>query len=260
LRKAFAAAGLLCGLAGAAQAQDLRDFCADRPGKATPACIVDVGHLQVETGLADAILRRDHGLRDDVWLLGQTELRLGVTRRLELEAAVTPFSVEHATGAGTRTGFGDVAAGFRAALTDPDAHGALVSLQGFVTAPTATHHQGAGGWEGGVRLPVSLDFASGFGLGLTPEADLRRDADGRGRHLAISGAASLSHDLAGASVAAELWAERDEDPAGHVSQLSVDVSAAWQVGRDLQLDLGANAGLTRATPDLELYVGVARRF
>jgi hypothetical protein len=263
LRNALALAGLFAGLAGAAQAQSqtgLRDFCADRPGKATPPCILDAGRLQLETGLADAALNREHGARDDLLLLGQTELRLGVSRRTEWEAVVTPLSVEHATGAGTRRGFGDLVLGLRTALTDPDTAGRLVSLQAFASAPTATGHQGAGGWEAGVRLPVAAELMNGFALGLTPEADLRRDADGRGRHVALSGAASLSHDLAGASVAAEVWAQRDDDPAGHVTQASIDLSAAWQAGRDLQLDAGANAGLTHATPDLELYVGVARRF
>ncbi len=248
-----AAAGLiaLALAAGPARAQALRDFCADRPGKATPACILDRGHLQLETGLADASL--DQG--PDSYLLGQTEARFGLTRRTELEAAWTPFS--HGDG---RSGVGDLSFGFRTALNDPDGKGAAVSWQAFATAPTATHGQGAGGWEGGMRLPVSANLADGFALDLTPEADLRRDADGRGRHAALSGAVSLSHDLAGASVAVELWGEHDADPGGRVNQASFDLSAAWMVGRDLQLDAGANAGLTHATPDVELYVGVARRF
>lgn len=250
---AWAVAGMiaLALAAGSARAQALRGFCADRPGKATPACILDKGHLQLETGLADVSL--DQG--PDGYVLGQTELRFGVSRRTELEAAWTPFS--HGDG---RSGVSDVAVGFRTALSDPDGMGTAVSWQTFVTAPTATHGQGAGGWESGTRLPIAADLADGFVLGLTPEADLRRDGDGHGRHVAVSGAVALSHDLAGASVSVELWAEHDADPAGHVNQASFDVSAAWTVGRDLQLDAGANAGLTHATPDLELYVGVARRF
>jgi hypothetical protein len=248
-----AAAGLILAVlaAGAADAQDARDFCADRPGKATPACILDRGRLQLETGLADASL--DKG--PDSYVLGQTELRFGLTRRTELEAAWTPFS--HGDG---RSGVGDLSFGFRTALTDPDGKGVAVSWQAFATAPTATHGQGAGGWEGGVRLPVSADLADGFSLGVTPEADLRRDGDGHGRHAALSGAVALSHDLAGASVAMELWGEHDADPTGHVNQASFDLSAAWMFDHDLQLDAGANAGLTHATPGVELYVGVARRF
>jgi len=255
------AAGLVVALlaGGVAEAQSpappQREFCADRPGKATPACILDQGRLQIETGVIDATLDRG----PDAYLLGQTELRLGITRRTELEAAWTPLSLERGAGA-HRSGVGDLTLGFRSALTDPDGAGPAVSLQGFVVAPTATHGQGAGGWEAGARLPVSADLARGFALGLTPEADARRDEDGHGAHLAFSGAAAISHELAGASVAVELWGERDEDPGRRASRASFDLSAAWMAGPNLQLDAGANAGLTRDTPDLELYVGLARRF
>src|SRR5262249_7615693 len=36
-----------------AAADGLRDLCTDRPGLGTPPCIVDRGHLIVETGIAD---------------------------------------------------------------------------------------------------------------------------------------------------------------------------------------------------------------
>jgi hypothetical protein len=52
----------------------------------------------------------------------------------------------------------------------------------------------------------------------------------------------------------------DDDPARRVWQTSADVSVAAMAGRDLQLDLGANFGLNRHTPDVEVYAGVARRF
>lgn len=246
---------LLAAAAGPACGQGLRDFCADRPGKATPACILDVGRLQAETALADAAF--DHGARN--WLLGQTELRLGVSRRTELETTVTPLSLQRGAG-GHAMGFGDLALGLRTALTDPDGSGVAVSAQGFVTAPTATHGQGAGGWEGGARLPVSAPLAHGFSLGVAPELDVRRDSARGGVHAVESVAVALSHPVGAASLAAEVWAERDADPGAHVRRASLDLSAAWMLGAAAQVDLGANAGLNRATPGLELYVGVARRF
>lgn len=246
---------LIAAAAAPAGAAGLRDFCADRPGKATPACILDAGHLQAETALIDAAF--DHGDRN--WTVGQTELRLGVSRRTELEATVTPLSLQR--GAGDHaTGFGDLALGLRTALTDPDHDGVAVSAQGFITAPTATHGQGAGGWEGGARLPVSAPLAQGFSLGVTPELDIRRDSARAGVHAAESVAVALSHAVGPASLAAEVWAERDADPGAHARHASLDVSAAWMLGADAQVDVGANAGLNRATPGLELYVGVARRF
>ena len=58
----------------------------------------------------------------------------------------------------------------------------------------------------------------------------------------------------------ELSARRDRDPAGATTEWLAGLSADWMAGDDLQLDIGANAGLDRDAPDLELYVGLARRF
>jgi hypothetical protein len=246
--------------AGSTHAQALRDFCADRPGKVTPPCILDVGHAQLEVGLADAVFLRSQGVHEDTYTLGAAELRLGLTRRVEIEAGWAPLIIDRQRGAGRRTGTGDAVLGARGALTDPNADGPAVSLQGFVTAPTATHGLGAGGWTGGLRLPASIPLGPKTDLGLTPEVDVIRDAAGGGTHLAWSGAAGVSHAFGPTTLGAEVWGQIDDDPAGQVHQASADFTAAYAVGDNAQLDAGVNLGLNRATPDVEVYAGIARRF
>lgn len=246
--------------AGPAGAQTLREFCADRPGKATPPCILDAGHAQLEVGLADAAFQRARGVHEDVYTLGAGELRLGMTSRLEAEAAWAPLIVDHLRGAEERTGGGDLTLGLRGALTPPDAEGPAVSLQGFVTAPTATHGLGAGGWTGGLRLPASIPLGGNVALGLAPEMDVLRDGQGGGVHVAWAAAAGLSRAFDKTTLGLEAWGAIGDGPS-HVSrQASADLTAALAVGADAQLDAGVNLGLTRATPGLELYVGIARRF
>jgi hypothetical protein len=58
----------------------------------------------------------------------------------------------------------------------------------------------------------------------------------------------------------ELQAVRDDDPAGHATEALAGLSFAWQPKSNLQLDMGAVAGLNHASPDVELYLGIARRF
>jgi hypothetical protein len=62
------------------------------------------------------------------------------------------------------------------------------------------------------------------------------------------------------NLSAEIWGAWDWDPSGTTRQASADGSAAWLLGKDVQLDAGVNFGLNRATPDVELYTGVAVRF
>lgn len=268
-------AGLgLCALAAPASAQTAatpaadpqpRPLCADRPGKATPPCILDAGRWQLEVGVVDATLQRGGGERDDVYALGGFELRRGVTRRTELELAWTPWSIERSDDHGAKghaAGTGDLGLSFRTALTNPDGMGVAVSVEPFVTAPTATHHQGAGGWEGGVLLPVSGAITDKVSFGVTPEVDVVRDAAGGGTHAAVAAAAGVSRGFGPATLGVELWGARDDDPAGATTQASLDFTAAYvpPPTPDLQLDAGVYMGLNRNTPDVEAYVGVSRRF
>ena len=62
------------------------------------------------------------------------------------------------------------------------------------------------------------------------------------------------------SVSAELWGQWDWNPAGTARQASADGSIAYLVGKDVQLDAGANFGLNRETPDVEIYAGISKRF
>lgn len=251
---------VLISVATAASAGELRDLCAERPGKATPPCILDAGHLQLETGLADAVFLRGRGGHEDAYAMGASELRFGLSARTEVEAGWTPLIVDRTRGSGRISGVGDAMLAMRTALTDPDAEGPATSIQGFVVAPTATKGLGAGGWTGGLRLPLSTPLGHDLDLGATPEVDLVRDADGHGAHLALQGAVGLSHGFGALTAGAELWVQMDDDPAHRSWQATGDLTAAVLVGRNAQLDAGLNLGLNRETPDLEVYAGVARRF
>jgi hypothetical protein len=45
-----------------------------------------------------------------------------------------------------------------------------------------------------------------------------------------------------------------------VRQYSLDAAIAYLLGNNAQLDAGANFGLNRNAPDVELYTGIAIRF
>src|SRR5436190_6834490 len=242
---------LMLSLAAPAAAQELRPFCSERPGKATPPCILDAGHAQLEVGLADAVVQRG----PDAYTVGATELRLGVSRRAEVELGWTPLVVSHGSGTG------DGSLGLRWALSDPDRQAGLAaSAQLFATAPLATHGMGAGGWTGAVRLPLAVSLNDDVSLDATAEADLLRDMDGRGTHGGASLTLGVSRAFGPTSLGAELWGFVDDAPAGRTHQYSVDFTAAREIGKNAQVDVGANLGLNHATPDVEVYAGVARPF
>jgi hypothetical protein len=106
-----------------------------------------------------------------------------------------------------------------------------------------------------------VGLPDGFQLALTPEVDLAADADRGGRHIAYGGVIGLSRNVSTkVSLAGELGAFEDADPAGHSLDARLAGSVAWQATPRLQLDFEADAGLSAGAPDRALMIGFADRF
>lgn len=243
-----------------------RDYCPARPGLGTPACTIAPGRVSVETGLVDWTRDDSPGERDDVILIGDTLVRVGLTDSVEAQIGWTPFGHVRTRdkAAGTvdsADGTGDILLGFKANLRHPDGSGFSAAIQPFATLPVGRSPLGAGDWGAGVVVPVSFDLSDTLSLQFSPEADAAVDQDGRGRHFAASGTIGLGVAISKAvSGTIEFQALRDEDPTGKTTQALASLSIGWMPSYDWQLDAGAVAGLDRAAPDAELYMGVSRRF
>ncbi|HEX8625308.1 MAG TPA: transporter [Allosphingosinicella sp.] len=257
---------LALGLAAAsARADEMRDFCPDRPGLGTPACTIDKGHFDVELGIVDWTLDRTSGSRTDTLEAGQLLVRLGLTDTLEAQLGWTAFGHvrvrDRSTGSvGRGSGVGDVTLALRQNLANPDGSGFSLAVMPFATLPTGGPAIGAGEWSAGLILPLSYDLGADVQLGLTGQVEAAADEDRAGRHLAYGAVAGLSMSLTEALGATfEIAATRNEDPAGHSTEWLAGLSAGWMAKDDLQLDAGANFGLHGA-PDVQVYLGVSKRF
>jgi len=180
----------------------------------------------------------------------------GLTSASDIELDAVPWQR-----AGSASGIGDVTLMYKQRLTAADAP-VQIGAKPFVKAPAAKHSLGNGKWEAGLLVPVGYAIPSSpFSLALTPEIDWAADGDGRGHHAAMAQVAAVGWAASDRlNLSAEIWGAWDWDPSGTTRQASADGSAAWLLGKDVQLDAGANFGLNRATPDVELYTGVAVRF
>jgi hypothetical protein len=239
-------------------------ICAARPGKSTPACTVPAGHFQLETGLADWSLQESGGERDTSLVIGETTFKYGLSDRSDIEVDVTPWQRSTSRGPGFRdraSGIGDMTIAFKQQLTASGASFQVAVLP-FVKIPTAKRSLGNGRVEGGLLIPIGISIAnSPLSIGLTPELDWAADGDGHGHHAAMAQVVSLGWQANDKlSLSAELWGQWDWDPAGTGKQASADGSIAYLVSDEVQIDAGANFGLNRQTPDVEVYGGVSKRF
>jgi hypothetical protein len=248
----------------AALAADEQPICPDRPSKSTGPCTVPQGKWQIETGLVDWTRDKSDGVTTVTIVWGSSAIKYGISSNADVELWVTPLETLHVDGGGAsehHSSFGDMLVRVKYELT-PDNAPVQVALDPFLKIPTANHHLGNGKVEGGLLVPVQVPIPkSPLTLSLDPELDLLADQDGHGRHLATQQVVNLGVQAnPKLSFSTELWAMWDWDPAGTGRQVSWDVSAAYLVDKDLQLDAGANFGLNRQTPDVELYTGISVRF
>lgn len=251
---------LLWAAAGAAQETPL---CTDRPTKSNFACTVPRGMIQIESDLF-SITRADNGnARSDLLLYTNPTFKYGLTDHSDLEVNIAPLVELRTRAPGvreSRTGVGDLFIRYKHRLTDASAQ-VQVSLLPYVKIPLAARGIGNRQWEGGIYVPVNIALAP-VTLTVVPSLDILADAlDPDDRHVQLTGLVNVGVPLSPrVTLYAELWTARNFDPSGTVRQYSADVALTWLARPNLQLDVGANFGLNRATPDVQAYVGLSTRF
>ena len=238
-------------------------ICPDRPSKGTGTCTVPAGHWQVETGLIDWTHDDGDGIRSDLTAFGVSLLKYGISDNADVEIGIAPYLIARVRGPDLRerdAGFGDMVVRTKVRLT-ADNSAVQIAVDPFVKIPTAKHDLGNGKVEAGLTMPVSASLEGPLSLAFAPEVDWRADSDGLGHHASMIQLIDLgiaaSKKL---SLTAELWGQWDWGPAGTVRQYSADGAVAYLLGDSVQLDAGANFGLTRDTPDVDLYEGMSKRF
>lgn len=240
-----------------------RDFCADRPGQATPPCTVEPGRVMVETGVVDWTHDRNTQHTNDTVSLADILVRTGIGETAEIQLGWQAYGFAHerdrASGVVSHSqGTDDVTLALQKGLAKPNGP---VAIRAFVTLPTGGATLGAGDWGAGAMLPMAFDLSDTVELDLTPEVDAAVDTDGNGRHLAYGSVVGLGFSLSDhLSIALDAALFRDDDPTGHITTATAGASLAWMLGKNTQFDMGAIVGLNRNTPDSEAYFGVVRRF
>ncbi|MDT0577108.1 transporter [Croceicoccus sp. F390] len=245
------------------RAQDAPPLCSDRPGDATPTCVLEAGAVQLETSIIDWSRSKGDGTTNS-YLLGDSLLKLGIGGDTEVRASFTPYQHSRTTRErfiATSEGFGDVGLSARHRFVDGGSSGISFAGQAFVVLPTGSDEVSAGTWSAGIVAPVEFALGNGFNFNLTPLVAAQADSDGDGRHLLYSGTVAVGHALgSNVSMTGELFAQRDRDPAGHAKVVTANALLAWQPTPDLQFDLSTYVGLNSDAPDIEVLVGFTRRF
>ncbi|GAC1572289.1 MAG: transporter [Sphingomicrobium sp.] len=235
-------------------------LCTDRPTKASSACTVPKGMVQFETDGVNWSKLNIDGVRTDTILYTNPTMKYGLTDSTDIEASIAPYETirtRDIIGVSKVGGVGDLYLRVKQRLSSSDAK-AQFALIPYLKIPTAKTGLGNRKVEGGLVGTGAFTLPNDYSLTVTPEIDYLENANVNGHHVQIVGAFNVGKTLSPKLTAyAELWTARDYDPAGHVRQYSADFAVAYLASPLLQLDAGTNLGLNRATPGIQVYVGVS---
>ena len=250
--------------APAAATSQVPALCTDRPTKATSACTVPKGMVQIESDLINFTRLEIAGVKVDTILYTSPTIKYGLGNSTDIEASITPYETIRVHGGGlgssSISGVGDLYLKVKQRFSDPSATNQFVLIP-YVKVPTAKFGIGNRKVEGGVIGTGQFGLGGGFTLTASPEIDLLADSDLHGGHVQLVGALNLGKTLTSSiSASVEVWTAQNYDPAGTVRQYSVDGGLAWIARPNLQFDVGANLGLNQVTPGVQVYAGASTRF
>ncbi|HUO08288.1 MAG TPA: transporter [Phycisphaerae bacterium] len=250
-------------------ASAMRDFSSDRPDQTEGPITVDAGHLQLELSLADYVYDRHKASTDKnvstTLAAAPFNIRLGLTNDVELDVMDTPYfwnrdrnrdtgDVDH------QDGTGDTTLRIKWNLIgNDDGHFALALLP-FIKLPTNTIEGYNHNVEGGLIIPFQFDLPLDFHAGAMTEFDALRDDDRDEYHSEFVNSATLHHLLIGKLDSyVEFYSVVSSKGAGNWIG-TADTGLLYPITDNIQIDCGANFGVTKSAPDLEVFTGLSIRF
>ncbi len=244
----------------------LRDLSTDRPDLTESPYTVDAGWWQLESDLV--AYTRDHDksggadVKARALSLAAINLKVGLTANIDLQTVIETYTRVKATDrtsgvSAKASGFGDITSRLKINFWGNDGGKTAFALMPFVKWPTNTGGLGNDAIEGGVIAPFAFELPAGWGCGVMTELDLVRNESDTGYTTDWVNTITVSRDLTdkiGFYLELATTLTRGADLA------SFDCGLTYGATQHVQLDLGANIGLTRATEDLTVFAGVSLRF
>ncbi len=271
-----AASALLLASAGPAVATDkraytifnptpdslLRDMNTDRPDKTESPYTVDAGRFQIETDLVTYTYNSDAGVTTRAVDILPFNFKIGLTHDTDVQIVYGAFSSTRTSGNGatdTDSGFGDVTIRLKHNLWGNDGGTTALGIMPVIKIPTNTLAGLNNDVEGGVIVPLAVDLGQGVGLGLMTEIDILKNSTG-GYDPTFVNSATLSFEITKQlGLYVEAFVERSTE-SGAETVVTIDSGVTFAVTDNLQLDAGANIGVTDAADDLNVFVGLSRRY
>ena len=247
----------------------MRDLSTDRPDQTESAYTVDAGHFQLEMDIVNNLQDRDTAggtdVRSRAWAFAPVNLKLGLFNRADLQLMIDPHvrvRVEDRV-AGTTSkasGFGDVTTRFKVNMWGNDGGKTALALMPFVKWPLSASNLRNGKTEGGLIVPLAIELAERWGMGMMTELDFVRNGANTGYDREWVNSITVGHDLTERVGCYFEFFTVTGSARGFKWQGQVDVGLTFALKTNVQLDAGCNFGVTKSAPDYQPFVGIAYRY
>jgi len=229
----------------------------DRPEITESAKLVPRGAVQLESGVAFSRERRA-GLATERAFEAEADLRIGVTRDIELDVGWEPFV--RVRGPEDDTGSGDVAVGVRYRFLEgieDEPWPPHLAVKAFARLPTADEPRGSGRPDFGVLLLGSFELPYDFELEVNVGAAAIGQTRPNGYLAQAVATASLSRDLAPSLLGfLELLFNTRAERDGR-EHFAVNVGLVYRLSRTLAIDAGIQTSLVGQGPDYVVRTGLS---
>lgn len=235
-----------------------RPLTTDRPDSTESPFTVEPGRVQLEMDFVNSTRDRPGGTTVTETEAAPFNLRFGVSANFELGVFATPRRWEEETVAAgptvRRSGWGDMVLRAKRNWIGNDGGFAAVGTIIDLKLPTGTGGIGNGELEGEVMLPVAFAPGGNWHAGVMTALAVVHDGN---RYDAVWGnTVTFCVELT------PVWEGVAEltSAAGQGSHVATfNCAIIRKLGPDMHVDAGANFGISRNAPDVQFFVGLARR-
>lgn len=238
------------------KARKLRELSTDRPDKTESPITVDKGHFQFETDVVSWVRDEEGGNTTNRYGFNIINLKAGIADDIDLQAVLENYVIQQSNE--RHSGYGDTTLRLKYNLFGNDG-GFAVGLLPHVKIPTAAEGLGNGKVEGGLMVNAGGELRDGFYLGGTLQLNGgKNEGSDDHRFEVVSSIAPYVRLVGGLWGYVEFYNEVATEH-GSPWVATVDAGLTYLVTPDVQLDLGANVGVTDAADDLNPFLGVSAR-
>ncbi|PWU10232.1 MAG: hypothetical protein C5B50_25800 [Verrucomicrobia bacterium] len=250
----------------------MREMSIDGPGATESPYTVDAGHFQIELDFVfyTAVAQTFDGdaFHFNEWDVAPMNLKVGLLNDLDLQVLLEPYihqyerdEFEGVRSAVTRHGFGDTTVRLKYNVWGNDHGPTALGLTPFVTIPTSQNGVGADIVQGGLIVPFAAKLPWDAHLGLTSRFVSAQDIlGGRSRHEEYGNSILLARPILRNLEPYVEFASNVSTEQGVGWVGSFDSGLMWWLTDDLQLNAGANIGMTKWADNWEFFAGLAWRY